>query len=148
MESNEKIKALEVRTDIAFEVYLIAKKMQRILDLYESVDQDYVFDWFAEDYPFHLSFDELLFEVYNWADTLEKTEKMFKKKTEELVCPYCGSKDWNYVDFAQNDDGYVREMECNNCGKHYKDVYDLKYIGYIDEHGAKYDNNGEIVQGE
>lgn len=143
MERNDKIKAFEVRTDIAWEAHLLAKKMRHILDLYESVEnEDYVCDWFSEDYPFHLSFDEIIFEVENWAETLEKTEKMFKKKTEGLVCPYCGSRNWTYYDSTENDNRYVREVECNNCNKHYKDVYDIKYSGYIDEHDIEYNHNG------
>lgn len=147
MEGKDKIKALEVRTDIACEAYLLAKKMQRILDMYESVDEEYLGDWFATDYPFDMSFDELIFEVFNWAETLENTEKMFEKKTEELVCPYCGSRDWTYCDSSQIDNGYVREVECDNCNKHYKDVYELHYVGYADDDGHRYDENGERIEG-
>lgn len=147
MESNEKIKALEVRTDIAFEVYLIAKKMKRILDLYESVDEDYVFDWFANDCPFHLSFDEMICAVYNWAETLEKTEKKFGIKKEELTCPYCGKDDVETIDmFEQGENNYLRAYRCNKCKNTFTDIYELHYVGYADDDGHKYDENGERIE--
>lgn len=147
MESNEKIKAFEVRTDIEFEVYLIAKKMQRILDLYESVDEDYVCDWFTEDYPFHLSFDEMIGAVYNWAETLEKTEKMFGIKKEELTCPYCGKDDVETIDmFEHGENNYLRAYRCNKCKNTFTDIYELHYVGYADDDGHRYDENGERIK--
>lgn len=147
MESNEKIKALEVRTDIAFEVYLIAKKMKRILDLYDSVDdEDYVCDWFETDYPFHMSFDELIFEVFKWAETLEKTEKIGIKK-EELTCPYCGKDDVETIDmFEQGENNYLRAYRCNKCKNTFTDIYELHYVGYADDDGHRYDENGERIK--
>ncbi len=147
METNEKIKALEVRTDIAFEVYLIAKKMQRILDLYESVDEDYLCNWFCEEYPFHMSFDELICEVEYWAEVLDKTVKKFENKKGELTCPYCGKDDVDTIDmFEQGENNYHRAYRCNKCKNTFTDIYELHYVGYADDDGHRYDENGDRIK--
>lgn len=148
MENNDKIKAAEVRTEIAWEAYLLTKKMRRILDLYESVEnEDYVRDWFSEYYPFHMSFDELIFEVDNWAEMLDKSSMKFENKKGELTCPYCGKDDVDSIDmFEQGENNYVHAYRCNKCNGTFTDIYELHYVGYADDDGHRYDENGERIK--
>ena len=78
---------------------------------------------------------------------------MSKRKTEDMVCPNCGSMEvCSEMDMeldASEDEGGLFEFltkncECESCGRAWSEFFKLTYIGYYDtEEGQEYNEKGE-----
>lgn len=67
---------------LAHKIWQLAEAFANLGDKFDSFDEEEVDDLISEDYPFDKSFDEMIFKVLEWRDTV--SDKVNWEKNEGL----------------------------------------------------------------
>jgi len=66
---------------------------------------------------------------------MDQEQKQAYLKSEGSKCPFCKSENiWGGITHsAKYYDGYEQEVQCNECGKAWKDIYTLTDVEEIED---------------